>query len=81
MRLLGLRVVIILVSLPGLVGCSVFHRNGSPSWIAGQSSEYPSNRFLLGVGEGDSRQVAEERAYAAVAKIFKSEIHAHSQDW
>lgn len=81
MRLLGLRMVIILVSLPGLVGCSVFHRNGSPSWIVGQSSEYPSNRFLLGVGEGDSRPIAEERAYAAVARIFKAEIHAHSQDW
>ncbi len=50
MRLLGLRMVIILVGLPGLVGCSVFHRDGSPSWIVGQSSEYPSNRFLLGVG-------------------------------
>lgn len=61
--------------------CAMFQSSSPPDWIGGAAQEYPADRYLLGVGEADVRSVAEERSYAAVAKIFKAEIHAQSQDW
>lgn len=54
---------------------------GKPSWIGGASTRFPSEQYLLGVGQADSQSAAAERAYGAVAKIFKAEVHARSQDW
>ena len=53
----------------------------SPAWIRGENPQYPSARFLTGVGQGDSKAKATERAYGAVAKIFRSEVTAQSRDW
>src|SRR6478609_9089312 len=61
-------------------GCG-WSRSNVPSWIQGASPEYPAERYLTGVGQAESRTVAGERAYGAVAKIFKAEITAQSQDW
>lgn len=61
-------------------GCG-WSRSQAPSWIQGASREYPAERFLTGVGQAESKPVAGERAYGAVAKIFKAEITAQSQDW
>ena len=36
--------------------------------------------YLLGVGEGDSRIVAEQRAYAAIARIFEVQVEAQARD-
>ena len=47
----------------------------------GANSEYPSAQYLTGVGQGDNRAVADDQAYAALARIFKAEISAQSQDW
>jgi hypothetical protein len=66
--------------MTGSHGCGWSHSN-APSWIQGASPEYPSERYLTGVGQAESRTVAGERAYGAVAKIFKAEITAQSQDW
>lgn len=54
--------------------------SAAPDWIFGQSDAYPSDRYLLGIGEGSTRAVAEERAYAAVAKIFRATVQAQSTD-
>ena len=59
-------------------GCAIF--NSPPAWTIGESEEFPSKQYLVGVGEGDSRTVAEERAYAAVARIFKANIEAQARD-
>ena len=56
-------------------------RSTAPSWVQGASSQYPPERYLTGVGQAESQAVAGERAYGAVAKIFKAEITAQSQDW
>jgi hypothetical protein len=37
-------------------------------------------RYLVGVGQAESRSGAEEQAYAAVAKIFRTEIELQSKD-
>lgn len=58
-------------------GCSAV----SPVWIAGPDPEYPTANYLTGVGHGESREAAEDRAYAAIAKIFTAEIHSRSAEW
>ena len=45
------------------------------------SAAYPSGQYLVGVGQAESRSVAEDRAYAAVARIFKAEVNAQAKDW
>ena len=62
-----------------LVGCSF--GQSKPAWIDGVSPEYPAGQYLTGVGQGDNRVVAEDRAYAALARIFKAEVSAQSKDW
>lgn len=64
-----------------LAGCARTGHGPVPSWIEGASREYPSDQYLIGVGQADSQAVASERAYAAVAKIFKAEVNAQSRDW
>lgn len=53
-----------------------------PDWVTGATAAgYPDGQFLIGVGQADSRPVAEERAYAAVSRIFNAEVTSQSQDW
>ncbi|MFQ5991637.1 MAG: LPP20 family lipoprotein [Nitrospiraceae bacterium] len=69
------------IMFAALPGCATLGSGGSPDWVSGASADYPADQYLLGVGQADSRSVAEERAYAAVAKIFKAEVSAQSKDW
>ncbi len=62
-------------------GCAWFSRSAEPSWVNGQSRDYPSDQYVLGVGQGESKPVAAERAYGAVAKVFRAEVSAQSRDW
>ena len=62
-----------------VVGCS--WGQSKPAWIDGMSPEFPSGQYLTGVGQGDNRAAAEDRAYAALARIFKAEVSAQSKDW
>jgi hypothetical protein len=62
-----------------LVGCSI--GQSKPAWIDGVSPDYPSGQYLTGVGQADNRAAAEDRAYAALARIFKAEVSAQSKDW
>jgi LPP20 lipoprotein len=53
----------------------------APDWVSGmRASAYPDDQYLIGVGQADSRNVAEERAYAALARIFKADIVSESKD-
>ena len=71
-----------LLCVYGLVsGCGLFSSSVErPSWVMGPSDQYPSSRYLVGVGRGESSAVAEERAYAAVAKIFSAHVESRVQD-
>jgi len=54
----------------------------TPDWVAGtKAAAYPEDQFLIGVGEAGSRPAAEERAYAAVSRIFKAEVNSQAKDW
>jgi LPP20 lipoprotein len=68
-----------LLSITLLFGCSLGQTK--PAWIDGISPDYPSAQYLTGVGQGDNRAVAEDQAYAALARIFKAEVSAQSKDW
>jgi len=61
-------------------GCAVFPSNTPPAWTKGESQEFPPKQYLVGVGEADSRIVAEQRAYAAVARIFRAQVEAQTRD-
>jgi hypothetical protein len=73
--------VTVLIAGVALSGCAWVGGQSKPDWIDGISAAYPSDRYLVGVGQADSRLVAEDRAYAAVARIFKAEVSAQAKDW
>lgn len=52
-----------------------------PDWIEGASRKYPDSQYLIGVGSGDTRQAAEDSAYAAISRIFHAEIGQMTQEW
>lgn len=54
----------------------------TPDWVKGPTAAaYPASQYMIGVGQGDTRAVAEEHAYAAVSRIFKADISSQSRDW
>ena len=54
----------------------------TPDWVNGpKAAAYADAQYMVGVGQGDSRAVAEERAYAAVSRIFKADVTSQSRDW
>jgi hypothetical protein len=54
----------------------------APDWVSGtKAATYPDDQYLIGVGQASSRPVAEERAYAAVSRIFKAEVTSQAKDW
>jgi hypothetical protein len=75
------RIGVVLMALVALSGCAWVGGHTTPDWIDGVSATYPSGQYLVGVGQADSRAVAEDRAYAAVARIFKAEVSAQAKDW
>jgi hypothetical protein len=47
-----------------------------PDWVArGASGKYPDGLYLAGVGSGDTRADASDRARAEIAKRFKVAVH------
>jgi hypothetical protein len=75
------RIVAVVTALVALSGCAWFGGQSKPDWIDGVSDAYPSGQYLIGVGQAESRAAAEDRAYAAVARIFKAEVSAQAKDW
>jgi hypothetical protein len=70
------------IAVVGLfAACSWREGKARPEWIDGTSAEFPTSRYLVGVGQSERRTGAEEQAYAALSKIFKAEIVAQSKDW
>lgn len=70
-----------LFTLLTLGGCAWVGQNKPPAWILGPSKDYPPDQYLTGVGQADAQDAANDRAYGAVAKIFKAEVNAQARDW
>lgn len=66
--------------LGSLVGCSWFG-TGKPDWVTGTSQAFSQDRYVTGVGEGDSVGSATEKAYASVARVFRAEISSEASEW
>jgi hypothetical protein len=47
-----------------------------PNWVENPHSTYPDSRYLVAVGEGDTRRTAENVADAQLARIFESRIES-----
>ena len=58
-----------------LPGCKTVG-GGTPGWVENPKSAYPENRYLVAVGEGDTRRAAENSADANLARIFESRIES-----
>ena len=61
-------------------GCAWFGRETPPEWIMSPHQSYPAERYLTGIGEAQSREQAEKRAYAAVARVFSAQVNTQSMD-
>jgi hypothetical protein len=61
-------------------GCTLFGPPPPPEWILSPHGLYPPERYLTGMGEGDSREQAEKRAYAAISRIFSAQITSQAMD-
>ncbi|NWF74404.1 MAG: LPP20 family lipoprotein [Nitrospirae bacterium] len=72
--------VVVMASL-AVAACAWFGGQSKPDWVDGVSTAYPSGQYLVGVGQAENRAAAEDRAYGAVARIFKAEVHAQAKDW
>lgn len=46
----------------------------APEWIDGSSMEYPREQYLVGVGMGDERATAEDRARGEIARVFSTQV-------
>jgi hypothetical protein len=75
------RIAVVSMALVALSGCALFGGQSKPDWVDGVSAAYPPGQYLVGVGQAGSGAAAEDRAYAAVARIFKAEVSAQSKDW
>ena len=67
--------------LVAVSGCGWLGDKPKPGWIDGTSQSYPPAQYLVGVGQGENRNSANDQAYAAVARIFKAEVAAQAKDW
>jgi len=52
-----------------------------PDWVDGDSIQYPSSQYLIGVGYGPDRKSAEDKARAEIAKIFFSKIDSQTSSY
>lgn len=52
-----------------------------PGWVDGESIQYPSSRYLTGVGYDPDRKLAEDKARAEIAKIFMSKIDSRTKTY
>lgn len=53
----------------------------TPDWVDGRSTRYPEAAYLTGVGRADTPEAAEDRAYAAVSRIFSAQISQRTEEW
>lgn len=78
-RLAALLVIAVIVGM--VESCTGAGQSVQPSWVDEPAVQFPPDRYLVGMGQAESRPAATERAYAAVARIFKAEVKDEARDW
>ncbi len=63
-----------------LGGCAWLGGETPPEWMSSPHRLFPTEQFLIGMGQAKNRDQAEQRAYAAVARIFSAKIQSQSMD-
>jgi len=58
-----------------LTGCGTF-RHRTPEWVENPKAVYAENKYLVAVGEGDTRRSAENAAAANLSRIFEAHIES-----
>jgi len=58
-----------------LVGCGTL-RHHPPEWVKNPKAVYAENKYLVTVGEGDTRRAAENAAAANLSRIFEAHIES-----
>jgi hypothetical protein len=53
----------------------------TPDWVDGGGAGYPEAAYLTGVGRADSPEAAEDRAYAAISRVFSAQISQRTTEW
>ncbi|MDC7125853.1 MAG: LPP20 family lipoprotein, partial [Spirochaetales bacterium] len=71
--------ILIIPSIFLLFSCVTSTSNREPSWVTDINSEYPENRFLAVLGQGDSISSAQKKAAANLSMIFETTISVDSQ--
>jgi len=67
-------IFITLVTAAFVVGCA-HSASARPDWILGkETTKYPSNRFLVGMGQSEELSKAQDRARAEIAKFFSVKV-------
>lgn len=56
------------------------HAEKQPVWITNPASLYAEREYLVGVGEADTPKAAEDRAYGAIARIFKAAVDSRTTE-
>ena len=51
-----------------------------PDWVVGESAKYPKALYLLGMGSGETVDLAKQHARADLAKVFEVKISETSRD-
>lgn len=80
MAVMWFKIFFPLVGALVLSGCWLRGTPTPPDWVLAPQASYPADRYLVGMGQGDTRDQAEKRAYAAVARIFSANVQAKSLD-
>jgi hypothetical protein len=59
------------------ISCATTAASRRPDWVdLGQHEEYPERKFMTGVGQGDTREKAADRARAEISKRFSVSVES-----
>ena len=61
------------------ISCATSAAAKRPAWVdLGQHDKYPERRFMTGVGQGDTREKAADRARAEISKRFSVSVESRT---
>lgn len=58
--------------------CTVFAQNIPPKWLADPTIRYNKNLYIVSLGSGSTRKIAEKDALARMALIFESKVNVNN---